>query len=171
MKTLFVFLLTFCYLFITPTWAQDPLNDSSLVAYWSFDSIIDNTIYDESYYRNHGTNYGAQIVEGKLGNALAFDGIDDYVRIPDNNIPPDPIFSTLGVGSIALWFKVNYIPTEFGIAPIFYYGAEDSCVNMFDAANEGLIIEVGHSPVHHGSKRLYFTIWADGCWLPSFSPP
>jgi len=38
----------------------------------------------------------------------------------------------------------------------------------FDAANSGLIIEVGHSPVHSGSERLYFTIWKNGCTYPSF---
>jgi len=51
---------------------------------------------------------------------------------------------------------------------MFFYGAEDSCFNMFDASNEGLIIEVGHSPVHLTSERLYFTIWSSGCGFPSF---
>lgn len=63
---------------------------------------------------------------------------------------------------------MDYIPTDHGIAPIFYYGSRDPCDNFFDAANQGLIIEVGHSPIHYGSKRIYFTIWANGCTYPSF---
>jgi len=73
---------------------------------------------------------------------------------------------TTGPGSV--WFRVDEIPTERGIVPIFYYGSRDSCANMFDASNQGLIIELGHSPVHYGSERLYFTIFANGCSYPSF---
>jgi hypothetical protein len=62
---------------------------------------------------------------------------------------------------------VDAIPEFHGIAPLFYYGNREAC-DFFDAANEGLIIEVGHSPVHFRSKRLYFTIWKNGCTLPSF---
>ena len=138
-----------------------------LIAYWSFDETEGDTLYDETNNGNHGTIYGAKRIEGVSGNALSFDGDNDYARIPKDGEPPPSILSDLGQGSISLWFKVDHIPTNYGIAPIFYYGAEEKC-DFFDAANKGLIIELGHSPIHYGSKRLYFTIWKNGCTYPSF---
>ena len=114
-----------------------------------------------------GTIYGCQLSPGPVGNALEFDGIDDYARIPGDNMLPPAVLSTLSVGSISLWFRVDDIPTVNGIRPIFYYGREQPC-EFFDAANEGVIIEVGHSPIHNQSKRLYFTMWMNGCTYPSF---
>ena len=49
--------------------------DEGLVAYWSFD---DGTAKDEAG-GNNGTIHGAKVVEGISGNALEFDGLDDYV--------------------------------------------------------------------------------------------
>lgn len=138
-----------------------------LVAYWSFDELSGDTIYDHSPLANHGINYGAELIQGKKGNALWFDGVSDYARIPEDGQAPPAVLADLDFGSISVWFKVEHIPTDYGIAPIFYYGAEDQC-DFFDAANQGLIIELGHTPVHYGSERLYFTIWKNGCTLPSF---
>ncbi len=98
---------------------------------------------------------------------MSFDGSDDYVRIPGDGQNLPTIFSTLGKGSISLWFKADKIPTDYGIAPILYYGTEQQC-NFFDAANKGLIIELGHSPIYYGSEAIFFTIWKNGCTVPSF---
>jgi len=114
-------------------------------------------------YMPDGLIRGATWTAGPSGFALEFDGVDDYVEVAD--LPP---VSSLGEGSISVWFRADNIPTVRGILPIFYYGSRDSCSNMFDAANRGLIVELGHSPVHYGSKRLYFTIFANGCSYPSF---
>jgi hypothetical protein len=138
-----------------------------LVAYWSFDQVVNDTIYDESGYGNHGTNYWGNIVEGVQGNALSFNGVRDYARIPADGEDPPEILSELEYGSISVWFKARDIPTDYGIAPIFYYGAERKC-DFKDAANKGLIIELGHSPIHMGSRYAYFTIWKNGCTFPSF---
>jgi hypothetical protein len=102
-----------------------------------------------------------------VDNALYFDGKDDFVIIGNVESNPPEILTYLGEGSISIWFKVDSIPLDHGIAPILYYGNEEKC-DFFDAANEGLIIEVGHSPVHYRSKRLYFTLWKNGCTYPSF---
>lgn len=142
-------------------------SQSGLVAYYDFDDLENNKFTDASQYSNHGTSYGAKLIPGIKNNALSFDGIDDYTRIPGDGQAPPEIFSGLGEGSISVWFKVDHIPTEYGIAPIFYYGSEEKC-DFFDAANQGLIIEIGHSPIHYGSERIYFTIWKNGCTLPSF---
>jgi len=141
---------------------------SGLVAHWAFDEVNGSIVHDASGNGFHGTKYGGTWTPGPIGGALVFDGNDDYVEITQNTSDLHSQLATLGAGSISLWFRVNFIPTDHGIAPIFYYGARDPCTNFFDAANQGLIIEVGHSPIHRASKRLYFTIWANGCTYPSF---
>jgi len=40
--------------------------------------------YDLSGYGNHGTVYGASRRRGPLLRALVFDGVDDYVEVPDS---------------------------------------------------------------------------------------
>ncbi len=139
----------------------------SLVGHWSFDVGTGDTIYDESGYGNHGIIYGAKRINGKINQALSFDGVDDFAEITGNDDTPPEVLSKLGTGTISIWFKVDTIPTDYGIAPLFYYGMEKNC-DFFDAANKGLIIELGHSPIFWGSKALFFTIWKNGCTYPSF---
>lgn len=137
-----------------------------LVGYWSFDSLAENQFLDLSGQGNHGFIFGATQVMGIKGNALSFDGQNDYAVIGEEENPPQ-IYQDLSEGTISLWFRVDHIPRFHGIAPLFYYGGLAQC-DYFDAANQGLILEVGHSPVHFESERLYFTIWKNGCTYPSF---
>jgi len=150
----------------TESYRKTTRNDP--IAHWTFDENSGNTAYDSSGNGYHATVTGAQWTTGKVNGALEFDGANDYVQITENTTQFHSNLQTVGKGSIAVWFKADYIPTTHGIVPIFYYGDLDPCTNMFDAANQGLIIELGHSPVHPGSERLYFTIFANGCTLPSF---
>jgi len=60
----------------------------SLLAYWNFEHIstVDGTVYDNSTYGYDGTLYNHATnttVTGKFGDALAFDGVDDYIKIED----------------------------------------------------------------------------------------
>lgn len=143
--------------------------DEGLVAHWRFNESNNGMIYDVSGNGFHGTIHGNPTWStGKIGSALEFDGTSDYISITENKTSLFSTLSQLGQGSISVWFRVDYIPVINGISPIFYYGFSSPCTDFFDAANQGLIIEVGHSPIHLGSKRIYFTIWADGCTYPSF---
>jgi len=162
MRQLKFTIISISLLVFTSLNAQD-----GLVAHWSFDTIIFNQFIDHVTNEFAGTVYGGQTVPGPVGNALEFNGISNYARVPgDGEAPPD-VISKLSKGSISVWFRVDQIPLTYGIRPIFYYGRENAC-NFFDAANEGMIIEVGHSPIHNGSRRLYFTEWTNGCTFPSF---
>ncbi|MBI4744175.1 MAG: hypothetical protein HY776_05090, partial [Actinobacteria bacterium] len=58
--------------------------DSSLVGYWLFDEGGGSTAYDKSSANNNGTIYGATWTQGKYGQALSFDGIDDYMQVPNS---------------------------------------------------------------------------------------
>ena len=60
--------------------------DPSLILHLSFDEINGNRVIDHSQYRNHGTLVGnPQWVNGKLGKALKFNGVSDWVEVPHNN--------------------------------------------------------------------------------------
>ena len=83
------------------TQINTPITDkftSGLVGYWTFNGAdIDwstNTAYDRSGQDNNGTIYGAKPAIGKVGQALKFDGVDDYVDIGAG---------PTGVKTIAFW--------------------------------------------------------------------
>jgi prepilin-type N-terminal cleavage/methylation domain-containing protein len=57
-----------------------PFNDNGLVLYLPFEEGSGTSTRDLSGHNNDGTLYnGPTWVEGKLGKALSFDGVDDYV--------------------------------------------------------------------------------------------
>nr|AEI30279.1 conserved hypothetical protein [uncultured microorganism] len=58
------------------------VTDSNTVAYWDFNEGSGNMLYDLSGNGNNGTIYGATWTDGKIDNALSFDGVDDYVKVP-----------------------------------------------------------------------------------------
>ena len=55
--------------------------ERGLVAYYSFD---DCSAKDLSGNGNDGIIYGAKCVDGKFGKALSFDGVNDYMEVPDS---------------------------------------------------------------------------------------
>ncbi len=61
-------------------------SDPSLILYFSFDELNGNQTIDHSTHQNHGRLVGnPQLVEGRFGNALQFDGISDAVEVPHDN--------------------------------------------------------------------------------------
>ncbi len=77
--------------------AYADLNDG-LVSAWSFD---DGTAIDETG-RNDGIVHGATMAGGKYGNCLSFDGVDNYVEIPD-----DPSLHLPEGLTVAAWINVT----------------------------------------------------------------
>jgi hypothetical protein len=70
---------------VTSSVAQIDVNGSltdGLVGWWKFDEIDGSIAYDSSGNGNDGnlTN-GPTWTEGKIGGALSFDGVDDYVNL------------------------------------------------------------------------------------------
>jgi len=77
------------------------IHDVSQVLYLPFDWDDGSYARDRSGHGFHGTIYGATRVGGKIGMALSFDGMDDYVEVEH--------FPELEQGefSVALWFKLD----------------------------------------------------------------
>ncbi|GIW65232.1 MAG: hypothetical protein KatS3mg093_211 [Candidatus Parcubacteria bacterium] len=71
-----------------------------LVGYWSFD---DCTAKDLSGNNNNGTLVnGPTCVDGKVGKALSFDGVNDYV-----NLGSRVILDFANDFSVCIWFRLN----------------------------------------------------------------
>ncbi len=96
---------------ITPVYLQlNPVNGSlriivtwgdthpDLIAYFPFDGNLN----DQSAFQNNALDHGGvTFVEGKFGQAVNFDGIDDYLEIPHLDI------YNLDEKTIAFWFYKN----------------------------------------------------------------
>lgn len=74
----------------------------SLIAYWTFNEGQGDIVYD-LIGSNDGIINGASWTRDLYGEALNFDGEDDYVSIPDSNVFD---FGT-GDFSISAWFKTS----------------------------------------------------------------
>ncbi len=97
-----------------------PTNEfASLVAYWKFDENSGDKAYDSSGYGNNGTLYGGLDTtgwtNGKFNFALNFDGIDDYVSIPNS-----PSLQTIAQLTIEAWININKIQSRMTIVSKHY---------------------------------------------------
>lgn len=79
-----------------------------LVGYWKFDEGTGMIAHDSSGNGNDGSlkpdESGPMWTEGKLGSALRFDGVNDYVNILDPGIPNWPLDITEQI-TISAWIK------------------------------------------------------------------
>jgi hypothetical protein len=130
--------------------SQLDLNDG-LVGYWSFD--FENA-EDESINNNHGTVYGATPTDGISGRAFLFDGIDDYIMVPDS-----PSLDITQEVTLSVWVILDTIVTDE--PPVFVYkrgdGADADEVYKLgvDSYGVGLVdFRINSDPVEGGSLLL-----------------
>jgi len=69
---------------------------------WDFSEGSGDIAFDDSAFNNNAAIYGASWTGGKVGSALAFDGTEDYLMVPDN----DDLDSGRRVGFSA-WVRAN----------------------------------------------------------------
>lgn len=89
---------------------SDANPEDGLVLHLSFDenTIQNDTVMDQSGNNNHGTiNGGATTVSGKHGEALEFDGVDDFVEVP---LTASVTFSTGNSLTVQVWVKTDDEP-------------------------------------------------------------
>jgi rhamnogalacturonan endolyase len=86
--------------------------DTSLRGWWKLDETSGTDIGDSSGFANNGiaTN-GPTFVAGQFGNALRFDGSNDYVALPNN-------LANSAAGSVSMWINSGANFTD--IAHLFY---------------------------------------------------
>lgn len=92
-----VAILSILFLFALPASAAQ-------VAYWSFngsDGIVEDTAIDNAG-DNDGVIHGAVAVAGKIGQALSFDGINDYI-----NCGHDTSLNITSAITVEMWVKID----------------------------------------------------------------
>jgi len=103
------------------------MKDSSLVGHWTFNgpdvSNAANLAYDRSGQGNNGTIYGAKPAIGKSGQALSFDGVDDYVDVGNN-------IQNSGPFTVSFWWKPNITYTSGSAAATIFSKYNDADRNM-----------------------------------------
>ena len=82
--------------------------NEGLVGYWTMDNVSGSDLIADK--GNNGTIHGATQVDGKVGKALSFDGVDDYV-----DCGKDSSFEFNESITICQWIKPNNISRDLGL--------------------------------------------------------
>lgn len=126
----FVAVVTTAFLCAIPTHAQQIIKDG-LVSYWTFNKAdINGDIAKDVFGKNDGTIKGCKQVQGIYGEALEFDGVSNYVEVPDDK-------------SLQLWEKYTLE------AWIFQYESRSS--RIIDKITAGTA-DGPHLDTHPGTK-------------------
>ncbi len=165
---------------------------AALVSWWDGDSVFGATACD-LVHSNHGMLVnGASTAPGKIGNAFSFDGLDDFVQVPDSDlwafgsndfsINLWANFSTIDRGSREQ--LRNVFVAHDGAQPpfftvnkwIFHYAENGLFFHIFDM-REGIPIFLGPFPFapvvgqfHHFAvtrSSSTYTFYADGVAIGS----
>jgi len=131
----------------------------NLVLYLAFDEGSGNFTYDYSGFNNTGTLKDAnttnadgdtppQWVDGKVDEALSFDGVDDYVEVPDS-----ASLSVTGSLTLSAWAKFNQITTNTQIVAKESGTERGYYLAVLDTGQVRILI----SPTADGTDYAYFT--------------
>jgi hypothetical protein len=106
------------------------------ILHWAFDTGFGATAYD-SAGTTHGTISGADWLSpgaNGAGYCLNFDGLGDYVQVPDGN-DANNLLNGLGAISISVWVKSDVTGTDKGIIIGEIPNGSDDVITMrYDAA-------------------------------------
>jgi uncharacterized protein (DUF362 family) len=95
---------------ITYNWTDPVMRvETGTQSLWHFSEGSGSTTYDETTNDNDGTVSGATwTADGRFGYALDFDGVNDYVQVPD-----DPSLNITGPITIEAWIKPSGNPIAY----------------------------------------------------------
>ena len=146
--------------------------ENGLVGHWSFDGSLETQITDESgsgstgYFSTTSQATSSMIVPGALGQAVQFDGVDDFINIGH----PAPLQIT-GSFSIAAWVKADSFPdpdnaivSKFGNSAgqysYFAFVTEDNGPKQFAVAvsGDGTAIAAQYSSSTVALHRWYHVV-------------
>ena len=139
--------------------AKPKIHDLSQVLYLPFDRDDGSYARDRSGYNNHGVIYGARRVDGVIGNALSFDGVDDRIVVANSG--------SLNPTSAATWMfwvilkpgdgKYKAVIAKFGYDPsLGLYTGWDFYVDPWNAM--GFYFRYPQN-VSIGDRSPLFEVW------------
>lgn len=145
--------------------------DPSVVALWHMNEGSGSVIHNEIGNDNNGTINGATwTTEGRFGNALNFDGSDDYVDVGPNNA-----YSNGSAITVEAWIKVNNLGSfvyvlgsrhQLDNGGFYFYLRDSGRLDFYVLLNTWRNAATGHSEiqvgqwyyivgVYDGSVRIY----------------
>ena len=123
-----------------PAYSSEPIE--GLLSHWMFDEGEGSTAYD-SAGTNHGTVHGATWVTGQVGGALHFDGVDDYVGLPDN----EPIWLPQYNFTLSAWVYFERSP-----------GTQEVFLDLNYAASADPDYQLGYIVLRKSNGQLSFAM-------------
>lgn len=126
--------LILCFFMIGTTFETQTvqaLDETDLIASWTFE---DGSAHDSSGHNHNGIIHGAQPITGTKGNALHFNGVDNYIEIPNSQD-----FNGLTELTVACWFKVNGFDVWEPILNKGGYNEYTTDVFEVNVNNQGLV--------------------------------
>ena len=146
-----------------------PISDPNFVAWWKLDEGQGTTALDWSGHDNHGTLRGdPQAVAGYDGDALDFDGVDDYVVSSSTNVPAGPssftitawIFPNEHNDDIITWWgqsgvehRANGFRLMAGGQIRHYFWSNDYDITTGDLSGQWSHLALAHDGA--GNRRFY----------------
>ncbi len=120
------------------------------LGYWAFDEGTGTAAKDSSVNGNNGRFVGAPVwVDGKLGKALQFDGVDDYIEVPHNA----KLIPTTGQASVAVWINAQRHQGPGGAwQGILGKGGDPRLYNIYTHESQTLHFSTGPSGAYIGSN-------------------
>ncbi len=70
-----------CVLLLVLTTCAVACAEDRLLGHWAFDELVDGVAPDASGHDRHGKVFGEELVDGVHGNAIRFNGVDQYVAL------------------------------------------------------------------------------------------
>jgi hypothetical protein len=151
--------------------------DANTISLWRFNDLSGSSVTDETGV-NNGTALGTAIVDGKFGKARYFNGISDYIRVPDN-----PSLNNLSQITIEAWvypqgFDLScwaldeglvikgdasdfYAFNAYGLGMVRNYDPNSWCVSAssFKTIRFGMSFgSVGVSSLEHVPNQWYYVV-------------
>lgn len=84
MRATYAFILSLSLIFSLSLASAKDISDA--IGMWSFDDVVGDTVKDSSGKGNHGKIIGgAEIVKGKIGNAIKLNGSNQCVEVPHSD--------------------------------------------------------------------------------------
>ena len=132
-----------------------PNLDSSLVSWWRMDDLnSSNTGVVDYMGRNNGTPSGgaSQVTNGKMGKAMSFDGVDDYVTL--SSLP------TSGTGNFSVFSWVKTTNTGVRKAIVSYGdGDTNKAYFLYISSSNNVKVDLSNSGGPSSSSTV-----TDGGW-------
>jgi hypothetical protein len=140
------------------------------LGHWAFDEGSGTTVRDSSTKGNNGTLVNGPLwVDGKLGKALQFDGVDDYVQVPHS----PSLIPTTGKATVSVWINARRhtgpnggtwqgILAKGGAPRLYNLYTEASGVIHFSTGPSGAYIgplSTGHVPLN---EWVHVAVVVDG---------